>query len=101
LRGRDKGIIVQWGKSVRPYLKNKQKPKGLGFIVQMVEHLPSKWEVLSSIPSTSKEGGGGGGGDGGGGDRRGGRRRRRRRRRRKNEEEEEEEEEKEKRRIEK
>jgi hypothetical protein len=35
----------------------------------MVEHLPSKCKVLSSNPSTDKEGGGGGddGGDGGNG----------------------------------
>jgi hypothetical protein len=35
--------------SIRPYLKNKLKTKG---IVQVVEHLPIKCETLSSIPST-------------------------------------------------
>jgi hypothetical protein len=42
-------------KSTRPYLKNKLKAKkdwcgSSGW----VEHLPSKWEALNSIPSTTK-----------------------------------------------
>jgi hypothetical protein len=40
------------GKSRRPYLKNKLKAKErTRGIAQVLEHLPSKLEILSSIPS--------------------------------------------------
>jgi hypothetical protein len=43
---------VALGKSVRPYLKNKLKPTVLGL---WLKGLPSKCEVLSSNPSTTKK----------------------------------------------
>jgi hypothetical protein len=36
---------------VSPYLKNNQSKKG---VAQVVEHLPSKYEALSSNPNTAK-----------------------------------------------
>jgi hypothetical protein len=38
---------------MRPYLKNTQHKKGLGGVAQVVEHLPSKHEALSSNSSTA------------------------------------------------
>jgi hypothetical protein len=43
------------GKSSRPYPKNRLKAKKTGFVVQVVEHLPSKYMALSSISSNAKE----------------------------------------------
>jgi hypothetical protein len=39
----------------RPYLKNKTKRKRTGDVFQVVEHIPSKGEALSSIPSATKK----------------------------------------------
>jgi hypothetical protein len=39
---------------MRPYLKNKLKADGTGDIVQVVEYLHSKHEVLSSDLNTTK-----------------------------------------------
>jgi hypothetical protein len=38
---------------VRPCFKNNQHRKGLGGLVQVVEHTPSKCKALSSIPNTA------------------------------------------------
>jgi hypothetical protein len=41
---------------VRPCLRKQQQNKtGLGIMAQMVEHLPSKSDALSSHPSTVKD----------------------------------------------
>jgi hypothetical protein len=42
------------GKSLEPYSKNKLKVKGLVCVTHVVEGLPSKLCVLSSIPAPSK-----------------------------------------------
>jgi hypothetical protein len=39
---------------MRPYLKYKLKAKELGLWPKVVEHLSSKHEALSSIPSTTE-----------------------------------------------
>jgi hypothetical protein len=49
------GFKARVDKSMRPYLKNKLKEKGLGDMAEMVEHLFSKCEDMSSIPSTKKK----------------------------------------------
>jgi hypothetical protein len=41
-------------KSMRPYLKSKLKSKREGDMPQVVVFLPSKYEALSSIPTTTK-----------------------------------------------
>jgi hypothetical protein len=42
-------------KTMRFYLKNELKAKGLGvYVTQVVDHLPSKKNALSSIPSAAK-----------------------------------------------
>jgi hypothetical protein len=41
------------GKSRRPYLRNKLKPKRTACVVQEAECLPCKCEALTSIPSTT------------------------------------------------
>jgi hypothetical protein len=40
------------GKGVRSYLKTKQTAQSVGGVAQVPEHLLSKFEVLSSNPST-------------------------------------------------
>jgi ribosomal protein L11 len=46
-------ILASLGKvSMRPYLKNKLKAKGLS-MAQVVELLPSKCKALSSLPVTT------------------------------------------------
>jgi hypothetical protein len=42
-----------WAKLVRPYLKNKNKPKKAGYVAQVVEPLSSKPKTLGSIPNTT------------------------------------------------
>jgi hypothetical protein len=39
--------------TMRPYLKKINKAKRAGSMAQVVEHLPSKWKTLNSIPSTA------------------------------------------------
>jgi hypothetical protein len=41
--------------SMRPYLKNKLKAKNTGSMTEVLKCLPSRCEVLSSIPSTAKK----------------------------------------------
>jgi hypothetical protein len=40
---------------VRPYLKNKLKPKISGDMTEIIEHLPSKFKALSSNPYSAKK----------------------------------------------
>jgi hypothetical protein len=49
-------IAVQVSQSikVRLYWKNKESKKDWGFMAQVVDHLPSKCEALSSNSSTAK-----------------------------------------------
>jgi hypothetical protein len=54
-REEDKILKLDPGKTVRPYLKNKLNLKGLKGMAQVVEHLPSKCNALSSKPSATKE----------------------------------------------
>jgi hypothetical protein len=53
-REEDKILKLDPGKTVRPYLKNKLNLKGLKGMAQVVEHLPSKCNALSSKLSTTK-----------------------------------------------
>jgi hypothetical protein len=43
-------ITDQANQTGRHYLKNKQKAKRTGGIAQVIECLPSKYEILSSTP---------------------------------------------------
>jgi hypothetical protein len=51
----DQDLKPAWATKPRPYLKNTQYKKGAGRVTQVVECLPSKCEVLSSNPSTTKK----------------------------------------------
>jgi hypothetical protein len=50
-RGRGSPSEAYWGKSMRPYLKNKKRT---GNRAQVVEGLPRKHETLHSNPSIAK-----------------------------------------------
>jgi hypothetical protein len=48
-------VQSQTGKVAKPYLKNYTTQNRAGEVAQVVEHLPSKHEALSSNPSPGKK----------------------------------------------
>jgi hypothetical protein len=57
IRGQDREdqVWTQPGAKARPYLKNKLKAKRGKDVFQVLEHLPSKLSILSSILNTAKK----------------------------------------------